>query len=145
MEVRFNCWKSDITFQELPLAARNAHALADSCVQLVILSPSFLDYVDQNKNVFYIGQLLDPEKVVAMLCGVDQSDVSRLHKAALVSYDCWKNKLSVVDQDKEFVISILRKTAEILSSGSEESCGAREPFLKPQFKITPRRIKQVRC
>ncbi|KAG1714302.1 Phosphoinositide 3-kinase adapter protein 1 [Nymphon striatum] len=128
--------------RNLPLSEEDSKALSKSCAQLVILSPAFLDYISRNVNVYEIGKLFNPERVVALLCGVETTDISSLHRSILVTYDSWQNILSVIDQDKDFVIRILRKISDILMAANEQTKQVTKPKPKPHFKVTPRRVKE---
>ena len=119
-----------------PLGNYETQNFCNSRTVLLILSPDLLDFIDANAEVFELTRLLNPKRTVVMLCGVQQHDISRFHRAALVSYDQWKC-LIAKDQDKEFVLSVIQTVLMIIQQ-NEDFCGN-----KSQFKLTPRKVREV--
>jgi len=119
-----------------PIGSYEAQNFSNSRAVLLILSPDFLDFIDAHAEVYELSRLLNPKRTVVMLCGVQQQDISRFHKAALVSYDQW-TCLVAKDQDKEFVLSVIQAVLLIIQQNEINSTS------KPQFKLSPRKVRQV--
>ncbi|XP_067132938.1 phosphoinositide 3-kinase adapter protein 1 isoform X4 [Centruroides vittatus] len=116
-----------------PLPCSRVQSFSNSKAVLVILSPDFLEYIDSHPaEVFELGQLLKQNRTVAMLCGILDSDVTTFHKASLVYYDSWPH-LVARDQDMDFVVAVIHTTQEIIE---------RTHIQKPQFKLSPRKVKE---
>uniref|UniRef100_T1JJB0 DBB domain-containing protein n=1 Tax=Strigamia maritima TaxID=126957 RepID=T1JJB0_STRMM len=118
-----------------PLSSHKVAFQRRAKAQLVILTPEFLDFVQTNPGTL-VGQLLEPKRVIAMLCGVENNDVQATHRAELVSFPAWR-QIAVKDKDKDFVLQLFQKTVEVmeLSEGGLTT-------LKPQFKLTPRKVRE---
>jgi hypothetical protein len=123
----------DINF---PIGSDEAQNFSNSRAVLLILSPDFLDFIDAHAEVFELSRLLNPKRTVVMLCGVQEQDISRFHKAALVSYDQW-TCLVAKDQDKEFVLSVIQAVLLIIQQNESNASN------KPQFKLSPRKVREV--
>lgn len=116
-----------------PLPCSRIENFSSSKAVLIILSPDFLEYIDSHPaEVFELGKTLKQNRTVAMLCGIVDSDISTFHKASLVCYDSWPH-LVARDQDMDFVVSVIHTTQEIIE---------RTTVQKPQFKLTPRKVKE---
>ena len=120
---------------KFPLSTYDTQSFSHSRAVLLILSPDLLDFIDENAEVFELTRLLNPKRTVVMLCGVQQHDISRFHRAALASYDQW-TCLVAKDQDKEFVLNIIQ-TVLLIHQNCDNSSN------KPQFKLTPRKVREV--
>ncbi|XP_076368203.1 uncharacterized protein LOC143255817 isoform X2 [Tachypleus tridentatus] len=119
-----------------PLPSVCAQSFTSAKVVLVILSPASLDFIDSHAEVFELGKLLRPNQTVAMLCGVNEGDITSFHKAALVSYDAWP-RFVARDQDRECVENVLGTTFEFLKRAQES-----QAYQKPQFKVSPRKVNE---
>lgn len=120
-----------------PICTSQSRHFTDARVVLVILSPSFLDFLDRHADEgFQIGKLLKPSRTVAMLCGVQPSDVSSFHKAALVTYDDWPH-IVARDKDVNMVRSVVDTVQDLLTRSKEN-----ERIHKPKFKLIPRKVNE---
>ncbi|CAG2119783.1 unnamed protein product, partial [Medioppia subpectinata] len=150
-----------------PLTALESQQFANSRAVLLIISPDLLDHVDAHADVYELTRLLPPKRTVCMLCGVQETDVSSFHRAALVTFDQWQclvardqdkefvetdvssfHRAALVtfdqwqclvarDQDKEFVVSVIQAVQHVVQQAAEQSAA------KPQFKLTPRKVKEA--
>ncbi|XP_013778643.1 phosphoinositide 3-kinase adapter protein 1-like isoform X3 [Limulus polyphemus] len=119
-----------------PLPSVCAQSFTSAKAVLIIMSPASLEFIDGHAEVFELGKLLRPNQTVAMLCGIDEGDISPFHKAALVSYDAWP-RLIARDQDRECVENVIETTFGVLNRAQESRA-----FQKAQFKVSPRKIKE---
>ncbi|XP_076318230.1 uncharacterized protein LOC143229572 isoform X2 [Tachypleus tridentatus] len=119
-----------------PLPSVCAQSFTSAKAVLIIISPACLEFIDGHAEVFELGKLLRPNQTVAMLCGIDECDISPFHKAALVSYDAWP-RLIARDQDRECVENVIETTFSVLNRAQESRA-----FQKAQFKVSPRKIKE---
>lgn len=125
----------DINF---PITSYKAQNFCNCSAVLLILSPDFLDFIDAHAEVFELSRLLHPSRTVMMLCGVQETDISQFHKAALVSYEEWTS-LVAKDQDKDFVLSVIQTVLNVIQHNKVQYCK------KTQFKLSPRKVRQVNC
>lgn len=81
---------------------------------LIILSPDFLAYVDQqNDDLRNYFKQFKPERTLSMLCGVKESELTKKIRENLVQYDSWKC-LTAKEQDNEFIYSVIDQIRTIL-------------------------------
>ncbi|XP_046406145.1 uncharacterized protein LOC124171042 isoform X2 [Ischnura elegans] len=108
-------------------------------LQIVIICPLFLDYLFQHPEpVSAIGRLLCPERVIAMLLGVEESSITEEHRAALISYNQWKH-LQVKNKDTKFVTDFLNLAMGILSRMVTLPTNRME---KASFSVMPKKVKE---
>nr|XP_053627612.1 uncharacterized protein LOC128685113 isoform X2 [Cherax quadricarinatus] len=108
-------------------------------LQIVILSPCFLAHIAKPGRS-EIGQLFKPEKVLALLLGVDDSQFTMAHRSALYSYNDW-HRLRVRNMDLTFVYEVLFEGISILKSC--ELFSQYQDERNAEFKITPRKVNMV--
>lgn len=81
-------------------------------VQIVIVSPDFLDIVLRPGGNECLGNLFEPSRVLALMCGVVENEVTAEHRARLASFDAWKT-MTVVENDSEFVVNLIAAALEV--------------------------------
>ncbi|GAB6026191.1 hypothetical protein CHUAL_012402 [Chamberlinius hualienensis] len=121
---------------ELPLTSVKIGKFKRSKLQVIILSPKFLDYVAKHPSVVF-GQLFDPLKIICLHCGVMREDVAANHRASLASYDSWC-KITVVDNDLDFAPTLFTRTKNLLQNDTIlESLNE-----SVRFKLNPSKVRE---
>ena len=91
--------------------------ITSSRLQLILLSPTLLQFLARNSNVV-IGRLLHPDRVIAIMLGVRDSQITAQNRhSALVSFAQWIH-LEAKDHDLEFVQTVLYFSTQILQRNS---------------------------
>nr|XP_045583342.1 uncharacterized protein LOC123746107 isoform X2 [Procambarus clarkii] len=108
-------------------------------LQIVILSPCFLDHIGKHVRC-ELGQVFKPEKVLALLLGVDDSQFTMAHRSVLYSYNDW-HRLKVRNMDMSFIYEVLAEGISILNNSELFSHYQDERNAK--FKVTPRKVNMV--
>ena len=80
---------------------------------LIVISPDFLVYVQQNENLRNYFKQFKIERTLCMLCGVKECEISRQIKENLVQFESWKC-LIAKEQDNEFIYSVIDSIYNIL-------------------------------
>ena len=94
--------------------------ITSSRLQLILLSPTLLQFLARNSNVV-IGRLLHPDRVIAIMLGVRDSQITAQNRhSALVSFAQWIH-LEAKDHDLEFVQTVLYFSTQILQRNSSYS------------------------
>nr|CAD7588502.1 unnamed protein product [Timema genevievae] len=106
-------------------------------LQIVIVCPQFLEQVYQHPAPA-LGKLLQPDRVLAMLLGVEEDNVTEQHRAALITYQQWC-RLPVKDQDASFVGDFLEVAMGILAKVLRQSTAHTE---KAMFSLLPKKVKE---
>ncbi|XP_069668608.1 phosphoinositide 3-kinase adapter protein 1 isoform X2 [Periplaneta americana] len=123
--------------QVLPLA--NEERMMNVKLQIVILCPQFLHHIYENPGpATTLGRLLHPDRVLAMLLGVDESAVTEQHRAALISYQQWHH-LPVRDQDESFVRRFLLEALDMISRVLRQQTSKAD---KAFFSVIPKKVKE---
>ncbi|XP_045113209.1 uncharacterized protein LOC123505658 isoform X2 [Portunus trituberculatus] len=130
---------SNVEEIEENLGKLQAVKLKGSKLQIVIMSPCFLDHV-ANHGKSELGQVFKPEKVLALLLGVDNSQLTMAHLSALYSYCDW-HKLKVRDMDPSFVDEVLTEGIKILNNS--ELYSKYQDERNARFKVTPRKVTEL--
>lgn len=104
-------------------------------LQLLITCPRLLNYIDQlpseKSNGFTVFQ---PEKVLAMLLGMDDSAIKETHKKFFSEFDRWQ-RMSMKTQDHTFVDNFLAMAVDVLSKKTRKMAES------TSFSIIPKKIK----
>lgn len=107
-------------------------------LQIVIICPQFLEHIYDNPGpAGILSRLLQPDRVLAMLLGVEESSITEQHKAVLPSYEQWQ-RMPVKDQDESFVGDFLGVGLTILARVSRQQL-AKEKAL---FSIVPKKVNE---
>lgn len=122
----------------LPLTDARVGPFKRTKVQIVILSPSFLEYIDNNPNIL-LGKLFEPSRVITIMCGVSEVDITSMHRANLISFDSWKI-IKVTDKDPNFSPNFQSHIDEILQNANSISDCYQN---KNQFKLHPCKVREV--
>ena len=88
-----------------------------SSATLIILSPDFLAYVQQQSDLRNYFKQFRPERTLSMLCGVKEAELTKTVRENLVQFDSWKC-LIAKEQDNEFVYSVIDQIRDILQRHS---------------------------
>lgn len=91
-----------------------------SSATLIILSPDFLAYVQQQqsddlRNYF---RQFKPARTLSMLCGVQESELTAKIRENLVQFDSWKC-LTAKEQDNEFIFGVIDQIRSILQQNNK--------------------------
>ena len=114
--------------------------ISSSRLQIVVICPFFLKRVlTRPEQAINLSRHLVPDKVLAMMLGVQEDHLTTGHKSALISYQEWK-KFTVKDQDEDFVCQFFGAVFSIL--GSAPPSTLRND--KTAFTIHPKKVKLVR-
>lgn len=108
-------------------------------LQIVILCPQFLHHIYENPGpATTLGRLLQPDRVLAMLLGVEDSAVTEQHRAALISYPQWQH-IPVKDQDQTSVSKFLQEALDIMMRVWRQQTLRTEKAL---FSVIPKKVKE---
>ncbi|XP_068211852.1 uncharacterized protein stumps [Palaemon carinicauda] len=110
--------------------------LKEARLQIVIISPRFMAHIAGHGRS-EIGQLFEPEKVLGLLLGVNDSQFSMAHLSALYSYKDW-HRLKVRNSDLHFVEEVLCEAIKILNKNKLYVDFLDERAAK--FKVSSRKI-----
>ncbi|KAG7162756.1 Phosphoinositide 3-kinase adapter protein 1-like [Homarus americanus] len=106
---------------------------------IIILSPCFLAHIAEHGRS-ELGQVFKPEKVLALLLGIDDSQFTMAHRSALYSYNDW-HRLAVRNRDMSFIYEVFYEGISILNN-CELYCGYRDES-SARFKVTPRKVNTI--
>merc|ERR1719225_2625496 len=95
------------------LPAKLESELFNARLQLVIVSPVFLQWVYKNPAQL-VGRVLQQDRVIALLLGVREEQVTAEHRSSLISFPQWVH-LEARDHDLEFVQTVLYFSSQILA------------------------------
>ena len=95
--------------------------ITSSRLQMILLSPTLLQFLARNSNVV-IGRLLHPDRVIAIMLGVRDSQITAQNRHSLVSFAQWIH-LEAKDHDLEFVQTVLYFSTQILQRSSAATAG----------------------
>ncbi|EEC09131.1 hypothetical protein IscW_ISCW006815 [Ixodes scapularis] len=130
---------------ELPLSQDRATAFASAKVVLLIVSPEFLDTLDRRgAELFALGRLLEADRGLAMLCGVEAQELGPALRTAFPAFGSWP-LLEARNQDRDFVLSVVETTRSMLDRVEEAQrrAAARSASAgQPQFRLCPRKVHQ---
>ncbi|XP_033607851.1 phosphoinositide 3-kinase adapter protein 1 isoform X5 [Cryptotermes secundus] len=108
-------------------------------LQIVIICPQFLHHIYENPGpATTLGRLLQPDRVLAMLLGVDESAVTEQHRAALISYQQWHH-IQVRDQDESFVSKFLQEALDMMARVWRQQTLRADKAL---FSVIPKKVKE---
>ncbi|XP_064092348.1 uncharacterized protein LOC135205527 isoform X3 [Macrobrachium nipponense] len=110
--------------------------LKEARLQIVIISPRFMEHI-AGQGRSEIGQLFEPEKVLGLLLGVNDSQFSMAHLSALYSYKDW-HRLKVRNSDLNFVEEVRCEALKILNKNKLYIDFLDERAAK--FKVSSRKI-----
>jgi len=136
--------KGKLTVKHLPvedmtclLPAKLESEIYNARLQLVIVSPLFLQWVYKNPN-HLVGRLLQQDRVIALLLGVREEQVLAEHRSSLISFPQWVH-LEARDHDLEFVQTVLYFSTQILHRTE-----ARIPLTAESlfFTLFPRKVTE---
>ena len=91
-----------------------------SSATLIILSPDFLVYVQQQqsddlRNYF---RQFESKRTVSLLCGVKENELTPKIRENLVQFDSWKC-LTANNQGKKFILDVIDQIRSILQQNSQ--------------------------
>ena len=116
--------KSRLQVRHLPVEDLSCHLptrmeadLFNARLQLVIVSPVFLQWVYKNPAQL-VGRILQQDRVLALLLGVREEQVTAEHRSSLISFPQWVH-LEARDHDLEFVQTVLYFSSQILQRISD--------------------------
>ena len=128
--------------------------ITSSRLQLILLSPTLLQFLARNSN-FSVGRLLHPDRVIAIMLGVRDSQIStQIRQQNLVSFSQWIH-LEAKDHDLEFVQTVSYFSLQILKQQSSHkrvhklarsaSNICRPPLASESnsFHVHPKRVTEV--
>ncbi|XP_014213966.1 uncharacterized protein LOC106643378 [Copidosoma floridanum] len=109
----------------------------NSRLQIVVVCPIFLErVVERPEHATSVTRLLNTDRVLAMMLGVQDSHLSASQKASLVTYPSWR-KFFVKDQDETFVGHLLGAAVTILGNASANNL----KIDKTGFSVHPKKVK----
>ncbi|CAN7994092.1 unnamed protein product [Ixodes hexagonus] len=114
-------------------------------VVLLIVSPEFLDALDRRgAELFALGRLLEADRGLAMLCGVETQELGPALRTAFPAFGSWP-LLEARNQDRDFVLSVVETTRSMLDRVEEAQRRAATrtaSAAQPQFRLCPRKVHQ---
>lgn len=124
----------------LPLPQDRAKALGVAKVSLLIVSPDLLELLERRgAELFSVGRLLEADRGLAMLCGVDPHELGSSLRAAFPNFSSWP-QLEARNQDREFVIRLVETAREIVERSDQTMRGSGAGTA--QFRLCPRKVHQ---
>ncbi|KAK8757621.1 hypothetical protein V5799_004747, partial [Amblyomma americanum] len=109
-------------------------------VSLLIVSPDLLELLERRgAELFSVGRLLESERGLAMLCGVEPHELGSSLRAAFPNFSSWP-LLEARNQDREFVIRLVETAREIVERSENSMRGT--AAASPQFRLCPRKVHQ---
>uniref|UniRef100_A0A2S2R4D6 Phosphoinositide 3-kinase adapter protein 1 n=1 Tax=Sipha flava TaxID=143950 RepID=A0A2S2R4D6_9HEMI len=123
------------------MSAPRQERCSQARLQIVLVCPIFLERVlAHSGRSDSLCALLQTNRMLALLVGVTENDLTDQHKTVLVDYDEWR-KMVVKDQDRESVGDFYGVSMDILNNVTHapRSLGITEEDTK--FSITPKKIK----
>ncbi|CAH1099594.1 unnamed protein product [Psylliodes chrysocephalus] len=111
-------------------------------LQLVVICPSFLDFITEHADACAsLGKIFLADRTLALLLGVNDNDLTEVHKKVLPTYFHWQRQCVGQDQDENFTKEFLAQAMAILSKVWKQqiSITAQE---KSCFSVTPKKIRQ---
>ena len=137
--------KSRLQVKHLPvedlgcyLPTRMEAELFNARLQLVIVSPVFLQWVYKNPAQL-VGRVLQQDRVIALLLGVREEQVTAEHRSSLISFPQWVH-LEARDHDLEFVQTVLYFSSQILQRTDNRAIPASAESLF--FTVFPRKVTE---
>ena len=130
--------------------------ITSSRLQLILLSPTLLQFLARNSN-FSLGRLLHPDRVIAIMLGVRDAQISPQIRQNLVSFAQWIH-LEAKDHDLEFVQTVSYFSLQILQQNggnghkrsfhklARSASNICRPTLASEsnsFHVYPRRVTEV--
>lgn len=85
---------------------------------LIIISPDFLTYLQQNDNLRNYFKQLKSDCTLCILCGVKEIEINKKIKDNLVHFNNWKC-LVAKEQDNEFIYNVIDTICAILQKNKE--------------------------
>ncbi|KAH9361217.1 hypothetical protein HPB48_001575 [Haemaphysalis longicornis] len=123
----------------LPPAPDKARALGAAKVSLLIVSPDLLELLERRgAELFSVGRLLEADRGLVMLCGVEPHELGAPLRAAFPSFSSWP-LLEARNQDREFVIRLVETARDIVEHADQSQRGS----ASPQFRLCPRKVHHV--
>ncbi|XP_077535712.1 DBB domain-containing protein stumps isoform X2 [Haemaphysalis longicornis] len=120
----------------LPPAPDKARALGAAKVSLLIVSPDLLELLERRgAELFSVGRLLEADRGLVMLCGVESHELGAPLRAAFPSFSSWP-LLEARNQDREFVIRLVETARDIVEHADQSQRGS----ASPQFRLCPRKV-----
>ncbi|XP_011306679.1 phosphoinositide 3-kinase adapter protein 1 isoform X2 [Fopius arisanus] len=111
--------------------------IAKSRLQIIVVCPVLLDRATTKpEQASALARQLSPERVLAMMLGVHDGQLTENQKSALITYPQWR-KFFVKDQDETFVGEFLGAAVAILGS----SPPATLKNDKTTFSVHPKKVK----
>ena len=137
--------RGTLTVRHLPveditelLPARTETEIFSARLQLVIVSPLFLQWVYRKPGQL-VGRLLQQDRVIALLLGVQEEQVTPEHRSSLVSFPQWVH-LEARDHDLEFVQTVLYFSTQILQRTEAKTVATTESLA---FTLFPRKVTEA--
>ena len=132
--------------------------ITSSRLQLILLSPTLLQFLARNSN-FSLGRLLHPDRVIAIMLGVRDAQISpQIRQQNLLSFSQWIH-LEAKDHDLEFVQTVSYFSLQILkqqnllghkrvahklvSRSASNICRPPLASESNSFHVHPRRVTEV--
>jgi hypothetical protein len=138
---------ASLTVRHLPveditelLPARTEAEIYAARLHLVIVSPGFLHWVYRNPGQL-VGRLLQQDRVIALLLGVQEEQVTPEHRSSLVSFPQWVH-LEARDHDLEFVQTVLYFSTQILQRTDAKPAVTSESL---SFTLFPRKVTEAQA
>ncbi|VVC39489.1 Hypothetical protein CINCED_3A014689 [Cinara cedri] len=123
------------------MSAPRQERCSQARLQIVLVCPIFLERIlAHSGRSDNLSALLQTNRMLALLVGVTEADITDQHKTVLVDYDKWR-KMAVKDQDRESVGDFYGVSMDILSKSIHIQQAVKVPEEDTKFSITPKKIK----
>lgn len=119
-----------------------AERTASVKLQLIIVCPTLLEKIrDYCASTVALSKIILPDRILALLLGVTDSDIDDTHKTALNSYSQWPRMEVGQDQDENFAKEFLAKAMAIFTKVWKHQSVVTSQD-KSQFSISPKKVRQ---
>ncbi|XP_076327179.1 uncharacterized protein LOC143234044 isoform X2 [Tachypleus tridentatus] len=125
-----------VEYLSFPLPDHCVVFLDRAKVVLVILSETFLKFIENNPRSFQFIYLLKPSQTVALMSGLKDCEMNSHYKELLVMYDLWLRLETPIIEGKMFEHNVIRTVDMILKRLTEKSQRSQEL----QFELCPKVI-----
>ncbi|CAB3364023.1 Hypothetical predicted protein [Cloeon dipterum] len=110
-------------------------------LKLVIMCPLFLQQVmEYPRPSQALSKLLMPNRVLAMLLGVEEDQVTEQHRAALANFNQWQ-RVPVRNKDAAFVSEFLNDSMAILTRVAHEEQSMNQN--RASFSLQPKKVNNA--
>nr|XP_022904988.1 uncharacterized protein LOC111417055 isoform X1 [Onthophagus taurus]XP_022904989.1 uncharacterized protein LOC111417055 isoform X1 [Onthophagus taurus] len=111
-------------------------------LQLLVICPLFLDKIAKNlSKTSPLSKLLIPNRVLALLLGVTDNDITETHKNVLTTFSQWQRYAVGEDEDETFTKEFLSAAVTIFMKILKQQISVSNQE-KSHFSVLPKKVRQ---